>query len=1053
MHREISHADETFGSESKLSLYLLTGLLGLLIAADLWPTLAAWLSAQGIALPTWPNSINGYRIALAAAVIGGARIVYGSLESLLDGRIGADLALAIACVAAILIGEPLVAAEIVFIGMLGECLENITFQRTQEAIRKIVEVFPLRCWLIRDGQEVRVLTRDLKVGDRVLVKPGGKIPVDGIVVDGHSSVDTSALTGESLPIERGAGEPVLAGSINQFGALTIEARQVAEHTVAGRVIEMTARALKEKGKAERTADRLARLFLPMVLGLAGLTFFAGILYYSTTWFRPADAERFGLGYAARTSLYPTLAVLVVACPCALILATPAAVIAALGRLAGTGILIKRGSALERLAQVGAIAFDKTGTLTEGKLELGDVVPLGGAAPDDLLRTTATAEQRSEHVLAKLILQAAAARNLAPEPADEFLAHPGAGVSVRTAGHSLLVGTRRLLQEHGISVPAEADTVLQQLDSGGQTALLVARDGVVLGAIGARDRLRPEAVAVLAELRQMGIGPISMLTGDRRAVAAPIAEALQIDEVHAELLPEQKAKFLDEWKKKLDPKRAIAMVGDGINDAPALARADVGLAISGTDIAAEAGDVVLLGDPLRHLPLLLRLSRETARIIHQNIVVFAFGVNIVGIVGTAWLLPLLAPQWREQSPIVAVVYHQLGSLAVLLNAMRLLWFERSSTSAFWLRGKHLAQRADNALGHLLDLDELVHWLSHHWKPLTGAFAGLLLAGWVLSGLTIVNADEVAVVRRFGRPIDRDLKPGLYWRCPWPIDDVTKIQPDRVRFVEIGYRQDSEVGKSPVSSSWSSRHGDGILPVPEEAVMITGDNNLEELQATVLYSISEPRVYLFEVSEPEKILRALTESTLREVSAGRRSSNLLTSDREYLQQEVMKRLDRSCQAYGEHGLGIKLDALAVHDLHPPQKVVDSYHDVARALEDRERTIIDAGKYGHTRVRNAQIQQAELKLQAETNRTVTIRTAETDRDCFRMQYDLKKAYPELTEFLLYWNLQVLYFQPLEKMLIDAEVQATRIYFHDSEQSSAPWMVPFDRGPVRPRGQEGAP
>src|SRR5207245_1527462 len=239
---------------------------------------------------------------LLAAVIGGARILYTSLQSLFEGRIGADLALAIATIAAILINEPLVAAEVVFIGMVGECLESITFERTQRAIRKIVEVCPRRCWLLRDGQEVRVLTSEVQVGDRVVVKPGGRVPVDGVIMDGRAAVDQSALTGESLPADKGPGDEVLAGSLNQFGALTIEARRVAEYTVVGRVIELTARALKDKAPLERTADRLARYFLPAVLGIAAVTFLVALIWHMGP-FRTADG-RLDFGQAVRLSVYP-----------------------------------------------------------------------------------------------------------------------------------------------------------------------------------------------------------------------------------------------------------------------------------------------------------------------------------------------------------------------------------------------------------------------------------------------------------------------------------------------------------------------------------------------------------------------------------------------------------------------------------------------------------------------------------------------------------------------------------------------------------------------------
>jgi Cu+-exporting ATPase len=1062
MHREIRHSETAFGSERKLSLYLLTGLMGLVIAADLWPVAAGWLADRGISLFTWPREIAGYRIALFAAVVGGARILYGSLESLLEGRIGADLALAIACVAAILIGEPLVAAEVVFIGMVGECLEHFTFERTQRAIRKIVEVFPQRCWVLRDGQEVRVDTNEVQVGECVVVKPGGKVPVDGVIIDGRSTLDMSALTGESLPVDRGPGDEALAGAINQHGALTIEARRVAEATVAGRVIEMTAKALKEKGEAERTADRMARVFLPVVLGLATVTFLGGLVYFGTSIFRAAD--RLELAYAARLSAYPALAVLVVACPCALILATPAAVIAALGRLAGTGILIKRGSALERLAQVRSIAFDKTGTLTEGRLELGDVVPLSDVGIDELLQTAATAEQRSEHVLGQLVLKAAGERKLSPRPVDEFLAHPGAGVCARSNGNTITVGSRRFLEERGIGITPEVDAVLGQLDAGGQTALLVARDGVVMGAIGARDRLRADAAVTVAALRELGMARIAMLTGDRPAAAVPVAKALEISEVHAELLPQQKAELIEKWKAEArgladmgdigeSPAGLVAMVGDGINDAVALAQADDGLAIGGTDIAAEAGDVVLLGDPLKHLPLLVRLSRETLRIIHQNTVIFAFGVNIAGIVLTAWLLPLFGPQWREQSPVVAVIYHQIGSLAVLLNAMRLLWFERGQTSATWLRTRHRLERIDLFLKHALDPDEVLHWLSHHLKPVAAVAAAVFLLVYVGSGLTIVQADEVAVVRRFGRPLDEDLGPGLHWRWPWPIETVTRLQPARVRTLEIGFRRAKDDRDSLNSGSWASAHARGNVLDAEEAVMITGDGNLEELQATLFYSIREPRVYLFEVSNLEDLLRSLVEGTLREVSAGRRFSSLLTSEREEFQRIVLERLRQRCAQIGPHGLGISLEALAIHDLHPPTDppdVLASYYEVAKALEMREQKIIDAGTYGHTKLRGAHTERDALKLEAETNHELSVRTAESDRATFQMQYDLKKKYPELTELMMYWSLQVLYFGPVEKLLIDADVNSARVFLHDPEQGTTPYLLPFDRGAPGPRGVE---
>lgn len=1069
MHREISHTESAFSQESRLSLYLLTGLLGVLIGMDLWPVVADWAATLGVSLPTWPRAfalgtakMEPIRIALIAAVLGGARTLYGSLESLLEGRIGADLALAIACIAAILTGEPLVAAEIVFIGMVGECLENITFERTQRAVRKLIEVVPPDCLVLRHGQEVQVHSDHVQVGDRVIVKPGGRVPVDGVVLEGRSALDVSALTGESLPVDKGIGDEVLAGSLNQFGALTIEAQRVAEHTVAGRVIELTARALKDKAPLERTADRLARYFLPVVLTLAALTFLVSYGYHSVR----------GLPNGWERSIYAALAVLVVACPCALILATPAAVIAALGRLAGTGVLIKGGAALERLAGATAVAFDKTGTLTEGRLELGDVIALDKVSTEEVLRTAATAEQRSEHLVARLITQAAADRQLTLDTVTDFLAHPGAGVTARTGTSTLVVGTRRLLEEQQIAITPEAMLAVEQLDGSGQTALLVARDKQILGVIGARDRLRPEARSVIHELQHLGLADMALLTGDRLAVARPIAGMLGISEVHAELLPHEKAEFIARWQQQahrtesgglLPPlahphdhdqhhappqahtpsARKVAMVGDGINDAPALARADVGLAIggAGTDIAAEAGDVVFMGDPLKSLPLLVRLARETVRIIRQNIIIFAFGVNAVGIVLTAWLLPWLAPQWYRQAPVAAVIYHQLGSLAVLLNAMRLLWFERSQTSPPWQRLRGRLHRIDHWMEHHLNPDAALHWLLRRWRGIVAGMAAALSLGYVLSGLTVVGPAEVAIVRRFGRLVDGDygpeknFGPGLHWRWPWPIEEVIRIQPDRLRDVEIGFRTPPGPVSEPSDLSWTRQHR-----WKDEAVMITGDNNLVELQAVVRYRVVRPRTYLFEISEPDRVMRAVAESVLRQAVAGLPFHELLTSKRHRFQREAQAELEKRLRLLGPDGIGIEIDCLAVRDLHPPQEVVSSYHLVTREMQKRDQKVNLALATAQEIVTNATVEGYRTIAQAESQRQNKVAGAEAQGAVERAWQRVRSLEPSLTEFRLIWNGWTEALKDRSKVVIDAGMSPgrLRLFLGDQEQFRLPAMLP---------------
>jgi Cu+-exporting ATPase len=954
MHREISHQDSAFAPQRPLALYLMTAVIGVLIVLDLLQPVGRWLGIPLLA--GFPRDVGIFKqfFALAAGVLGGARILYGALQSLLDGRLGADLALALAAVAAIYIREPLVAAEVVFIGMVGECLEAFTFDRTQRAIRKLVEVFPVRCWVLRDGQEVRTLVQDLQVGDVVVVKPGAKIPVDGSVREGRSAVDTSALTGESLPQDKGPGDSVLAGSINQYGALTITAEKVGKQTVAGRVIELTSSALKDKGNLERTADRLARWFLPVVLSLAAVTFVAGLLHYRGGWFRAATAPRLSMAQAAYLATYPALSVLVVACPCALILATPAAVIAALGRLAGTGVLVKGGSALERLAEVQAFAFDKTGTITEGRLELGDVYCDSGVSPEEVLRWAAAAEQPSEHPLAQLLVREAKTRGFTLEKVERFEAHPGAGVRAALPSGEIIVGTRRLFEECGLTLGAASLDMLGRLDGSGQTSLLVAHNGRVVGVIGARDTARPEAENVLASLKEAGLEPIVLLTGDRRAAAEATAQPLGFSAIHAELLPAQKAEFVRDMQRE----RKVAMVGDGINDAPALASAHVGIAIgsTGSDLAAEAGDIVFMGDPLRPLPLLVGLSRQTARIIHQNIVWFAFVVNIVGVVLTAWLWPMLAPEgWLEQSPLAAVLYHQLGSLLVLLNSMRLLWFARPPEAATGIRAWW--RDFDNWLDRHVDADNWLHALEHHGK---GIVLGAFLVGgvaWGLSGLTIVRPDEIAVQRRFGRPV-AELEPGWHLRWPWPIEQTTRVS-QRVRLVEIGYRETLDASKAPASWTWTSSHRKENRR-QEESMMMTGDGNLVDVQAAVRFTVTEPRRYLFDVKAPEEVLRASAESVMRQMVASRPFLDLLTVGREGFQNEALTRVRQKIAEY-DGGLGIRIEGIALVDLHPPLEVVDSYYEVAKAMEERDRIIQKALEFGKAKRGLAESEALQIVAQA--------------------------------------------------------------------------------------------
>jgi Cu+-exporting ATPase len=1094
MHREISHTRQPFAGESNFSLYALTGLLGLIIAADLWPVAAAWLSAAGWSVPIWPNEFYpGYRIALIAAVLGGARVLYSSIEGLLAGRIGADLAIAIACLAAILTRKPLVAAEVVFIGMVGECLEAFTFDRAQKAIRNFVHIFPHRCWVCRDGQEVRIHAHDVQPGDHVIVKAGARVPVDGRVIEGRSTVDAGALTGESMPVDKGPGDEVLAGSLNQFGVLHVHAVRVAEHTIAGQVIEMTARSLAQKSEIERTADRLARYFLPVVLGLAALTLVGGTLIGLCGFGRITRTWSEALAW----SIDPTLAVLVVACPCALILATPATVIAALGRLAGTGILIKGSPALERLATVNTLAFDKTGTLTEGRMVLGDIKPMGGHHADFILATAAKVEQASEHPLARLIVDAARERQLAIEPAGHCQVQPGAGVATTDGSGAIAVGTGRWFRDQGIAISQEAESLAGTLAGAGQTPVLVARNGAVIGVIGARDCVRPEARGIIAELRSLGIGRISLLTGDRVAVAQTVAREAGIDLVHAELLPDQKAAWIAEERRTAG--RHVGMIGDGINDAPALAGADVGLAIGGAevDLVAEAGDIVLMGEPLRMLPFLVRLSRECVRIIRQNIIGFAFGVNIIGIVLTGWIWPLLSvdPAWHDQAPLAGVVYHQLGSLAVLLNAMRLLWFERAGSKKL-AAARSWLHRTDAWLDHYLDPHRLGHWFADHRRRLQIGAGLLAFLLYLASGLLVVQSDEVVIVRRFGRQLTPEMGPGWYWTWPWPIDEAVRLRPDQVRTIALGYRLEPDGGKG--SLAWESTHdGDGTARRPEEAVMLTGDGNLVEIQATVAYTVDRAHLadYLFSAPDAEGILRADAESVLRQAVATRPFLSMLTKSRGALEDDVLARLTERCQAYGNNCLGVRVTAVTLHDLHPPREVVPAYHDVAKAMENRDRQINEAQAESIRQHREALSKGKQLVYEAEADSRARVRLAESEADVFLSRLRARRDEPDdgtgvswspgfsrlkpglqqaavkhdsthvaaisaLTDFRLFWDALAQALAGRDKIIIDADGVPGRrnLLLLDPESWRIPSLLPTRPGtrktpapPARPSSSPG--
>lgn len=527
--------------------------------------------------------------------------------------------------------------------LLGKSLEGRARYRALAALHALSRMKPITARRVVDGVETLVPLDEVQPGDSVLVLPGERFPVDATIVDGRTTVDESMLTGESTPLERGPAGRVLAGSLNYDGAVIIRAESLGEATVLAQITRMVEQAQGTRAPMERLADRASAIFVPVVLGLAALTFIAWVI----------------AAHSLPMALANTVAVLVIACPCAMGLAVPAALTVAVGRGAQLGVLFKGGEALERLARVQAVVLDKTGTLTVGRPVLESIHILGRQNEDELLRLAASAEERSNHPLAHAILDATKERGLTWPPAEQAQVLPGRGLSATVDGHECLLGNEALFQEYFISLPLELEAAAP-----GLTRLWMTIDGVPAGFFDARDALRPEAAGAVAALHTNGLRTL-MLTGDSPAAAEPIARKAGITEIEAALDPAGK---LARIRKLQDSGIRVAMVGDGINDAGALAQADAGIAIgTGADLAQEAGDVLLLRPNPSAIPASIELARSTMRVMRQNLA-WAAGYNLIGIPLAAGLL---YPTFHILlSPWVAAAAMAFSSVSVLANSLRL-----------------------------------------------------------------------------------------------------------------------------------------------------------------------------------------------------------------------------------------------------------------------------------------------------------------------------------------------------------------------------------------------
>lgn len=585
-----------------------------------------------VGLPVW-----GDVLMVAAAVVAGWNIVIKAARALMAKVIGIDLLVSVAAIGAVIIGEYWEAAAVTFLFAIGHALESATLTKTRSALAELVAVAPDVAIVLRDGEQVDVPAAAVATGETVLVKNGAKVPVDGVVIGGNGALDEASITGESIPVEKSDGDQVFAGTVSRGGFLQVEATGVGADTTLARIIHRVEEAQDAKAKTQAFMDRFSAWYTPAIIVMAIV---------------------FGL---VTGDIVLALTLLVIGCPGALVISIPVAIVAGIGRGAKDGILVKGGEYLETSAKITAVALDKTGTLTEGRPELTDVVVLDDSLDRaDVLTWAARAEAGSEHPLARPIIYAARTEGLVlgdlPESTEPV---PGKGILATVDGHRVAVGNLALLATEGI-VDDGASAVLDRLAAAGRTPMVVALDRRVIGVVAVADQIRADAPEMVRRLHAAGVKKVLMLTGDTERVARAVAEQVGVDEVRAGLLPEDKLAAITELQRE---GYTVAMVGDGVNDAPALATADIGVAMgaAGTGVAIETADIALMKDDLLKLPQAVSLARRTVRVMRQNIT--------IALATVAALLAGVLLGGVTMS--IGMLVHELSVLVVIVNAMRLL----------------------------------------------------------------------------------------------------------------------------------------------------------------------------------------------------------------------------------------------------------------------------------------------------------------------------------------------------------------------------------------------
>ncbi len=539
------------------------------------------------------------------------------------------------------------AAVIITLILFGRLLEAKARAQTTTAIKKLSSLQPKTATLIKDGGEITVQVKDIKPGDIVLVKPGERIPVDGVIIEGYASVDESVITGESMPVEKKPGDIVIGSTLNKAGSFKFKVTNVGKDTVFSKIIQLVKDSLSSKPPIQKLADKVASVFVPIVITIATLSF--------TVWYL--------LGYGFTFALMNFIATLIVACPCALGLATPTAIVVAAGKSAEMGILIKNGIALEIANKINLVVFDKTGTITYGKPEVTDIIKLGNLTEDEILRLSASVERNSEHPLAEAIVRYARVRNLKLYEPRNFFSVPGQGVLAEVDSHEVAVGNLTFMSNLGTDAK-KFENIIDILSNEGKTPVFVAVDKKIIGIIAIADTIKYDAKETILNLKKLGID-VAILTGDNYKTARAIANKIGVDKVFAEVLPEQKSEKIEELKKS---GYVVAMVGDGINDAPALAKADVGIAIgSGTEVASATADIILLKDDIKGVLQMIKISSKTYKIIKQNLF-WAFFYNIILIpIAAGVLYPFTGLLLK---PVFASLSMSFSSIFVVTNSLRI-----------------------------------------------------------------------------------------------------------------------------------------------------------------------------------------------------------------------------------------------------------------------------------------------------------------------------------------------------------------------------------------------